>query len=899
MANRRWTESRLIKLCTVCIIVFAACAPTVPPPELALGDPGLSETQLRTLLGIPPDAERVLILSQSSHLDINWKRTHEQYYTESVDQIFEDATRLLADDPRYFYSIAEMGFLSKHVAKHGNEPWRPHIASGHARIVGGAMTTPDTLLTTAETLSRDYLYGTLFAERELGARPRAAWLPDSFGHSPTVPDILSAAGYTSVGFGRADGARHSYEVIAGGLEQVVPGVVSTASILRELGSADFVWRGPGGGEVLAHYMPTREYCQGDAIDLDGYVLGGGRLGTERSDDPGFVRNQIAGFIAELTPYQKTPYLFVPVGCDFAPPRPLLPEYARWWNERNYKLSGVWVVAATFEDYMQLVSHHRHVLPVMERDINPVWTGFYASRQRIKRTARVAAESLAGVEPFLDFLGVVGTLEEAWHSVVLSNHHDWITGTSNDTVTRDEQIPQLEAAADVAEKAWADVLAQLATRVTAESDGDIGRSVVVVNSGPVDRGAAVEVTATGLVGDSFHATADGEVFPVQRSASGGLVIHAAQVPAFGWRTFSIRTGSVPGATASLSSDEATLSTGKLDARLKRGTDGWSLDSLKVGEQELLAGASLEWVVYSDSGGLYRIGSERPECRDAEFVEARVVRPTSLELVEHGPARVMLRGTAIIDGLPMQIELTAGAGDERLTLKVTGSAAIDRTVSLRVRPSAPANELVMGVAGGVARRALSHVYTPSLWPAVSWVARGNLAVQLGQSTAVFSTGSDSLEWVAFRNAEKEFVCDRVGPSGEEHEVLTVEYSLGAHALLGDGLLETAASMGLSRPLRAVVSQAVGGELPAVGRLVTVESASVLATALKRAHRGEGRVLHLQRFGKDEASVRIHPGLLQWTSVSQPDVLERDDKAIGTMTEAGFEGAVDSAFSALRLQ
>ena len=75
--------------------------------------------------------------------------------------------------------------------------------------------------------------------------PRAAWLPDSFGHSATAPDVLAAAGFTSVAFSRVDGWPTIFQWIQDPHAPVVPG--SGADRLSQLHSADFVWRGPGGG----------------------------------------------------------------------------------------------------------------------------------------------------------------------------------------------------------------------------------------------------------------------------------------------------------------------------------------------------------------------------------------------------------------------------------------------------------------------------------------------------------------------------------------------------------------------------------------------------------------------------------------------------------------------------
>jgi len=887
----------ILVTCGLALLV-AGCGNDRRTPSIL--DPDLTERGVREALGIPADAERVLILSQSSHLDIDWKKTFDQYYVDHVEQVFLDAEAILDRDPKAYYSVAEMAFLAQHVAVHGAGTWPRHAESGHARIVGGGMTTPDTLLPTDEALIRDYLLGTVFAE-QLGARPRAAWLPDSFGHSPTVPDLLSAAGFTSVGFGRADGARHSYEVIVGELDPVLPGATTTASLLRDLGSADFVWRGPGGGEVLAHYMPVREYCQGDSIDLAGFALRGMRLGVDHDDDPPFVRAQITEYIAQLTPYERTPYLFVPVGCDFQAPRPNLTEYARWWNDTEYAHTGVWVATATFEDYMRLVAFHRDALPVMERDITPVWTGFYASRPRIKRAARELVDSLVGVEPFLALvepsLGPqADALASAWQPAVLANHHDWITGTSKDAVVADEQMPQLTAARTTAEQTWQQVLAELTATIDTRdvAGGDV---VVVVNAGPVARSAVVEVplAAAGPV----RARVGDATLPAQVVAPDRVAFVADAVPAFGWRTFSIEPGVAPGASATLDATTAQLSTGRLDARLSRDAAGWAVTSLAVDGQELLAGASLVWVVYKDTGGLYRIGSERSDCPEAEFVELSQTRFEALSLVEAGPARVTLRGTATIDGRPMIVDLSAAAGATRLELRVTGSAATDRTIMLRVQPAAPDDALAMGVAAGVVTRPLAHLYEPSLWPAVTFVARGELAVHLGQSTAVHGTADGALEWVVFRNAPLEPGCDDVGPSGTEDVESTALLSLGRRDRATQGAADIAASIALSRPLRALPTDRHAGTLDAAGALIALDGdAGVLVTALKPATRGEGALLHLVRLGTGPRTVRIHRGALPWTTITRPDLLERDDVPFGEPTDDGAAVTLEAPLTAVRL-
>src|SRR5262249_31749918 len=138
--------------------------------------------------------------------------------------------------------------------------------------------------------------------------------------------------------------------------------------------------------VLGHWMPSG-YCQGD------WALG---------PVPGAPSNRLENVIALNGPASTTPYIFVPVGCDFARPRPDLLDVAAAWNAQNYQQTGVWAVVATFDPSAQLISAHRDELRTRRFDPTPYYTGYYASRPLLKvlhlQTTRalLAAESLGAI-----------------------------------------------------------------------------------------------------------------------------------------------------------------------------------------------------------------------------------------------------------------------------------------------------------------------------------------------------------------------------------------------------------------------------------------------------------------------------------------------------------------------
>ena len=69
--------------------------------------------------------------------------------------------------------------------------------SGQWETVGGLWIEPDTNMPTGESLVRQALYGQRYFEKVFGVRHRVCWLPDCFGFSPAMPQILRQSGMDS------------------------------------------------------------------------------------------------------------------------------------------------------------------------------------------------------------------------------------------------------------------------------------------------------------------------------------------------------------------------------------------------------------------------------------------------------------------------------------------------------------------------------------------------------------------------------------------------------------------------------------------------------------------------------------------------------------------------------
>jgi alpha-mannosidase len=80
---------------------------------------------------------------------------------------------------------------------------RERVAEGRWEAVGGSWCEPDCQVTGGESFVRQLLYGQRFFESRFGHRSTVAWLPDVFGFSPGIPQLLEGGRYLRLLYGEA------------------------------------------------------------------------------------------------------------------------------------------------------------------------------------------------------------------------------------------------------------------------------------------------------------------------------------------------------------------------------------------------------------------------------------------------------------------------------------------------------------------------------------------------------------------------------------------------------------------------------------------------------------------------------------------------------------------------
>ncbi|MBP5209856.1 MAG: alpha-mannosidase [Clostridia bacterium] len=138
---------------------------------------------------------RTLAVVGHTHIDVAWLWTLEQT-KEKARRSFSTVMRLMDKYPEYIF-MSSQPQLYAYVKD--NDPAlyaaiKEKVAEGRWEVEGALWLECDTNLVSGESLVRQMMYGKRFMRDEFGVDSRAVWLPDVFGYSPALPQIMAGCG---------------------------------------------------------------------------------------------------------------------------------------------------------------------------------------------------------------------------------------------------------------------------------------------------------------------------------------------------------------------------------------------------------------------------------------------------------------------------------------------------------------------------------------------------------------------------------------------------------------------------------------------------------------------------------------------------------------------------------
>ena len=421
-------------------------------PPVAAGSPGLSAEQRARVVEIhdalvarlielqrryPPRG--AIVLTGHAHIDLAWLWPYAET-RRKLRRTFHTALALMEQDPefRFNQSTAHYYWQLEQDDPELLARIRERVAAGQWEPIGAMWVEPDANMPTGESLARQLLYGQLYFERTFGRRSTVCWLPDCFGFSPALPQLLKLAGvenFFTIKVNWSERNKFPYDL--------------------------FWWEGLDGSRVLAHtfdnpagnyngrvapeaLLPTWANFRGKT-DHDETLLAVGF-----GDGGGGVTPEMLERQRQLENFPALPRTRWGRVADF---------FARARESAGRRELPRW----SGEIYLEL---HRATL---------------TTQSAVKRLHRQAERALITAETAASLAHLLGapapkSLEPIWRTVLKNEFHDILPGSSIREVYQDAEAELAEAVA----QAKTEQQAALAALIALAPKGEIADALVVVN-----------------------------------------------------------------------------------------------------------------------------------------------------------------------------------------------------------------------------------------------------------------------------------------------------------------------------------------------------------------------------------------------------------------------------------
>lgn len=174
-----------------------------------------------------------------THIDVAWKWPLRQTRQKAV-RSFQTVLNLMERYPEYRFmsSQPQLYQFVKEDAPQLYEKIKERVSQGRWETEGAMWLEADCNLISGESMIRQILYGRKFFKEEFGTQDQEVlWLPDVFGYSVAMPQIMKQAGIkyfmtTKIGWNE----------------------------YNQIPNDTMMWRGLDGSEILTYFITTSDYC---------------------------------------------------------------------------------------------------------------------------------------------------------------------------------------------------------------------------------------------------------------------------------------------------------------------------------------------------------------------------------------------------------------------------------------------------------------------------------------------------------------------------------------------------------------------------------------------------------------------------------------------------------------
>ncbi len=789
--------------------------------------PSAYEYLKKSLSEIPHCPQGEVLVSGHSHIDVAWLWTVREVMRKTA-RTFSNSLALMDIYPDFKFTQSQ-AVLYDFIKKYYPELFervKQKVKNGQWEIVGNAWVEADTNIASGESLIRQLLYGREFFKREFGVDSDTYWLPDCFGFTWALPQIINRSGMKY--FVTAKLANNDTNAFPHSL---------------------FRWKSHSGDEVLAYFQKTPysgEYTAQYIYDcwdknaqkgtvrssfgMFGYGDGGGGC-TYAMLERGKALENLPGLPASKMAHSKE--FFGKISQDFDK----LPE---WDDELYYENHRGTFTSQAF------VKKYNRKGEILYRNAEILST---------------LSESISGTPCPKDLL------ETGWKLLLINQFHDILPGTSIHEVYTNTRC-EFEEMSRIGTNIFEDGLSSINKHIRLERD-----SIVVWNMLSFDADAFVccEIPyGAATVSDSENKLIASAV--CEKDGRFYLNFNAKSVPSIGYCTFKISEGSRDNFSC-VKAEKSLLENEFLRAELD---ENGLLTSVfdKKNNREVLSSPSNLLTVFQD----------KPVHESAWNLEINykkkywdLLKADSIEVIEASPVRGVIEIKRSFNRSAITQKIILESGAEHIDFDTTvdwheTEKILKASFPVNVRSTKASYEIAHGSIERPTHSNTSYDLAKYEVCAHKWadLSEGDYGVSILNDCKYGYDIKDNKMRISLMRAPN---CpDRTADSGINQFI----YSLYPHrGGWRDGkTLENA--FVLNNPLKGFFIKAQDGTLPDRKSFITISNKSIVLDCVKSAQDGNGIILRVYEAKSTRGSVDIFFDI-PFGTVRECNLMEVDERDI----------------------
>lgn len=763
-----------------------------------------------------------------THIDVAWLWTLRVTRDKAV-RSFSTVLELMKQYPEYKF-MSSQPQLYKYVKEQAPEIYeqiRERIAQGRWEAEGGMFVEADCNLASGEALARQFLYGIRFFKQEFGVENKVLWLPDVFGYSAALPQIMKKCGIsyfmtTKISWNEQN--KMPYDT--------------------------FLWEGIDGTEILTHFIPTRDYgakAQEGGTETEHFTTYNGNLNP----------SQVMGGWQRYSQKELNSEVLMSYGYGDGGggvTKEMLENQRRLSRGIPGAPRTVQSTAREFFETLDEQVRGKRELPKWVGELYLEYhRGTYTSMARNKRCNRRAEFACTDLELYSvlaeQAAGLAYPQEELariWEILLRNQFHDILPGSSIKEVYEDSQKEYRELFA-VSDRLTKKALDTVTNRIAGEAG-----TVVVYNPNSQSVPAPV-ILPWKADGQPAFLRDGGRLIPLQRVEDGLLAV-VDQIPSKGYRTFVPVQGEAAGADADwLRISETEVETPYIVAELNEKGQFTRIYDKQAGRELIPEGAC---------GNVLMTYEDHPHNFDAWDINNYYTEKsweadqiTDIQVTERGPVRGCIRierkylDSVIVQHLYFYRDLCQIDIRNEIDWK-------EKQILLRAYfpVDVHAEEATYEIQYGNVKRP-THFNTS--WDQARFEVCAHKWIDISEDGYGLSVLNDCKYGCDIHHGVIGLTMLKSGiypnpDADKEHHCFT--WSLCPHQGSWRQSGTAAKAYLLNNPYTAAVKAEDGGSLPDTGSFVTADAENVIIEAVKKAEDGDGTIIRLYEYWNRRGSVTL---------------------------------------------